>query len=401
MIAEQYPMSAGKKIENMSVDYFYELLQDYCCIFEIELLDLKPRCMYENYISESKCKVCENAVVNNGRVFSADRVVIDITNIDFEIIQKVYSFRLGRYSDFYIYEKDYLPKSFVQCIIDLYKAKTTLKGVPGKEDEYMHGKENLNSTYGMTVTSIVRTIIDYNDEWTESELTAEEIENQVEKENGKRGRFLFYLWGVFVTAYARKNLWSGILECKTDYIYSDTDSVKITNAAAHQKYFNDYNKQIVEKLKKALKHHNIAVSEISPRTVEGKEKPLGVWDFDGFYADFKTLGAKRYLSCDEKGKYHLTVSGLGKQTALQYIIEQSKNPFDFFRDGMYIPPESTGKLTHTYIDDFFSENITDYQGNTCRVSELSYVHLESADYHLTLSRSYKDFLQGLRDFAHK
>ena len=34
---------------------------------------------------------------------------------------------------------------------------------------------------------------------------------------------------------------------------------------------------------------------ISPKTIKGETKTLGVWDFDGFYTDFKTLGAKRYI----------------------------------------------------------------------------------------------------------
>lgn len=402
MLAEQFPMSRGRKLDNLSRGAFYQHLKEYACIFDIELLNVKPKCKYETYISESKCIDIENPVINNGRVFSADRLVISITNIDFEIIEKCYTFDLGRYDNFYVYEKDYLPTTFIQCILDLYKIKTTLKGVTGKEEEYLQGKENLNSTYGMCVTSIIRDIIEYDEnEWKEEKPDDVSVSNQLEKENDKKGRFLFYLWGVFVTAYARKNLWSGILECGSDYVYSDTDSVKIMNAEKHKKYFDKYNAEIIQKLKTALKHHGINESEIEPKTKDGIKKPLGVWDYDGYYNKFKTLGAKRYLTYDAKHGYKMTVAGLSKQKALEYILKVSENPFYFFRHGMYIPASETGKLTHSYIDEYFSETITDYQGNTCIMSEQSFIHLENADYHLTLARQYRDFLQGRKDFAHK
>lgn len=402
MLSEKFPMSRGRKLENLSRGAFYQHLKEYACIFDIELLNVKPKCKYETYISESKCISIENPVINNGRVFSADKLVISITNIDFEIIEKCYTFDLGRYDNFYVYEKDYLPASFIQCILDLYKIKTTLKGVIGKEEEYLKGKEDLNATYGMCVTSIIRDIIEYyENEWKEEKPDDASVSNQLEKENDKKGRFLFYLWGVFVTAYARRNLWTGILECKQDYVYSDTDSVKIMNAEKHKKYFDKYNAEIIQKLKTALKHHGINESEIEPKTKDGIKKPLGVWDYDGFYNKFKTLGAKRYLTYSTKHGYKMTVAGLSKQKALEYILKVSENPFDFFRHGMYIPASETGKLTHSYIDEYFSETITDYQGNTCIMSEQSFIHLENADYHLTLARQYRDFLQGRKDFAHK
>ena len=402
MIAEKFPMSKGRKIDNLSRKTFYEYLKEYACIFDIELLNVRPKCLYENYISESKCISCENAIINNGRIYSADRIVVSITNVDFEIIQKCYKFDLGKYDNFYIYELDYLPTEFIKCILDLYRIKTTLKGVTGKEEEYLQGKENLNSTYGMCVTSIIRELIEYDTEWKETaKLDDMEISNQLEKENTKKGRFLFYLWGVFVTAYARKNLWSGILECKQDYVYSDTDSVKILNAENHKKYFDKYNTEIISKLKKALKYHGINESEIEPKTKDGIRKPLGVWDFDGFYNKFKTLGAKRYMTYSEKHGYKMTVAGLSKQKALEYILSKSENPFEFFRHSMYIPPSETGKLTHSYIDNYFAETITDYQGNSCVMSEKSYIHLESAEYRLTLAQVYRDFLDRKREFSHK
>ena len=52
-------------------------------------------------------------------------------------------------------------------------------------------------------------------------ITSEEIQ----KYNDSKNRFLYYAWGIWVTAYARRNLWTGILAVGKDYIYSDTDSI--------------------------------------------------------------------------------------------------------------------------------------------------------------------------------
>ena len=35
--------------------------------------------------------------------------------------------------------------------------------------------------------------------------------------------------------------------------------------------------------------------DLCPKTIEGETKPLGVWDYDGHYDEFKSLGAKRYI----------------------------------------------------------------------------------------------------------
>ena len=54
--------------------------------------------------------------------------------------------------------------------MEYFILKTQLKGIDGKEYEYMKSKNRLNSSYGMSVTSIVHSDIDYNIytmEWTE------------------------------------------------------------------------------------------------------------------------------------------------------------------------------------------------------------------------------------------
>ena len=404
LISEKYPMTKGRKIESITQQEFFSIMEaEECCIFTIELINVCQVFPCESYISESRCSELERPVVNNGRVVSARRLIIDITSVDFNIISKVYTFAISRIGHMYIYDKYYLPTTFVECILHFYNVKTQLKDVEGKETEYMNGKENLNSLFGMCVTDIVRELIEYDNKggWLKAEKKSEDeynefVSNQLDKENSKKSRFLFYLWGVFCTAYARKNLWSGIIECKSDYLYSDTDSVKITNAETHKKYFTTYNKEITSKLETALKYHKLSTSLLRPKNKEGKEKPLGIWDFDGYYLRFKAIRAKSYMYLSAKDNdYHMTVAGLNKKVAMEYLKSKG-DPLKQFKTGMKIPAEHTGKLTHTYIDEPFTLQITDYQGVTTVVHERSCIHLEPTEFHLSLAKAYSDFLKGMR-----
>ena len=73
--------------------------------------------------------------------------------------------------------------------------------------------------------------------------------------------------------------------------------------------------------------------------------------------------------------------------------------FNNFRDGLYIPPDYTGKNTHIYIDYAQTGEITDYTGLTEKYSELSSIHLEKCDYSLSISRMYADYLMGVREYS--
>ena len=153
-----------------------------------------------------------------------------------------------------------------------------------------------------------------------------------------------------------------------------------------------------------MKYHGIDPEEIAPKTIKGESKPLGVWDFDGHYTRFKTLGAKRYMVEYDDGSINITVSGLNKKVAVPYICtgwsydldgKENKSPFDMFSNNMYIPPEHTGKKTHTYIDEERAGYVTDYLGNTARYCEQSAIHLSDQDYSLSISREYADYLSSL------
>lgn len=394
MIAEKFPMSAAEIVEIKSREDFDRNLLLYCCLFDVEFDDIEAITLFEHPISSSRCYDTESVVEDNGRVVEATRIKTTITEQDFFIIKKFYRWRKMQIGTFRRYKRGYLPTDFVKSILKLYSDKTTLKGVDDREEDYLKSKEMLNACYGMSVTDPCRDEIKYTgEEWSHVPVNVTEA---VKKNNLSKRRFLFYPWGVWVTAYARKNLFSGIYEFGTDYVYSDTDSVKGINIERHAAYIEQYNKAITAKLERACAFHGIDVSAIRPLTVKGVEKPLGVWDFEGVYTRFKTLGAKRYMT-EKNGEISLTVSGVNKKFAIPYLVNKyGDGVFDAFKDDLLIPAAYTGKMTHTYIDDPFSVELTDYKGVTRTVSELSCVHLEPAEYSLSLSNAYIDYLMGVQ-----
>ena len=399
MIMEKYPMSKPQLIQLKSTDEFYEYLKTHCCMFEIKFYNIKPKIFQDHPLSASKCYLMKNQIEDNGRIVSADELVTSINEVDFKILNDFYQWDYMDIWNFRIMLKGYLPTPFVKSILKLYEMKTTLKDSTDLDDmiRYMNSKQNLNGTYGMCVTDILQLNRKYIDgSWVTEEPDVKEI---FDKYNKSKSRFLYYPWGIWVTSYARRNLFLGIQAVDKDYIYADTDSIKIRNAYKHIDWINKYNDFVKYKLEKAMRFHKLDFSMCEPQTLKGDKHLLGVWDFDGHYQKFKTLGAKRYLYQDDNNEYHLTCSGVTKK-AIKYIEEKAKenneDVFDVFDNHLYIPSDKTGKNIHTYIDYEMNGYVKDYLGNTAAYHELSGVHLEGAEYNLSLSKNYLTYLMGVQ-----
>ena len=383
LISEKYPvgewMQVGDKKE------IPKLLDDSdtALLLEIEFEEIQSKCMQEMYLSSSKC-VCENPIENNGRIYYASRLQTTITEVDFKIIEKCYKWNNVKIGKCYKSYKTYLPSKFVKGILELYQQKTILKGVEGKEVEYMNVKGMLNSIYGMCVTDIIRDDINYSDTWFIERVNAEE---QLEKYNHNKKRFTCYQWGVWCTAYARRNLWYMIYNLDNDYIYSDTDSVKFIGE--HSPLFDNYNKEVYNKLINICRYHKIPFDMVNP-----KQKLIGVYEYEGDYNQFKTLGAKRYMFIDKNNELHITIAGLSKKQGKEYI--ENNGRFKFFNNNMYIPSFATGKQTHTYIDETREAEIIDYLGNKQIEKCESSIHLEECEFTLSISKQYSKFLQNLK-----
>ena len=416
MVAEMYPMSKSFEKDNPTLDEVEDMIKYYCCIIDIEYSKIYTNYSGDNIISRSKCKVRGEHLLDNGRIIHADNIRTIITEQDYMSIKDFYKYEEIKVHKIIAYKKGYLPRDFILTILDLYKKKTELKGIEERYEEYMQSKENLNSMYGMSVTDIVRNKIGFDSEWYSIET---DLDFEISKYNSKWGRFLFYPWGVWVTAYARRIIHKSIKSVGDDYIYSDTDSMKILNYTNHENYFNKFNIDMQNKLLQTAYKLEIDENMLSPCNIKGDKKWLGVWEHEGIYDKFKTLGAKRYMTLQD-GVISMTISGLNKNIAMEYLLKsfnikydkivkgQStkfklsnqldyEKVFDYFEDGMYIPKGFTGKNTHTYIDEGRKGVVKDYLGNYYNFYEKSGVHLEETDYRLSTTDDLVRIALGIKE----
>lgn len=252
------------------------------------------------YLSRDKCRHTVNGLYDNGRILSADYLETTITDIDFRIILEEYTFDDLTAFDVAHARYGRLPAPLVKTTIEYYIAKTTLKNVPGEEIFYMKSKNKLNSIYGMMAQDPVKQSIEFieaapNGGFIEKNDNPEEILNE-----HNRKAFLCYQWGVWVTAWARYRLEEGIRLAGDNFVYCDTDSVK---------YLGDidwtaYNKQ---------REKDSTQSGAHATDPQGEEHYMGVYEFEGSYMEFSTLGAKKYCYREKPGKpLKVTIAGVNK-----------------------------------------------------------------------------------------
>lgn len=370
LCTQKFPMSKGQQVEIKSKEDFLYYMKRYCCLFNVKFEEIEKKYNRPEYIQVNKCISINDYTENNGRVISADNLTTTITDIDFRIIKNNYNFEKMYISKMYIYKKDYLPKELIECIINLYQNKIMLKGT-SHNTEYINAKRILNSIYGMIVTDINKDLVKY----TNNGYKKENSEDFITKYNKDPNRFIFYPWGVWCTAYNRMNLFTAINEIGNDLLYSDTDSVKFINFNKHIDYFNKYNNYVKKQLNNITNHYNLDINKMGY-----KEYMLGIWEYEGQYDEFKTLGQKKY-AYSKGGEYNITVSGLPKEKAKDYLYNEYKNNFVAeFSNSLVIPEEYSEKVISTNYENEINGYIKLENGRIYQYNELSYCFTKSVSY---------------------
>lgn len=409
LVSGEFPIGKGVRIPNPTQKEFREYVygNKYCCMFNVEITGLEAKeNVPDHFLSLSKCYNIDlkspELIVDNGRVVKCPKCTITVTHLDWIILTKAYNMKTATVFTLWRYKKGRLPRELVEAVLHFYRQKTELKGEAGKERLYMLYKENCNSIYGMMVSSIIRSMIAYEDGW---EIEEPILEEALSIENNKKNRFLYYGWGVYCCAIARFRLQSVILQIdKDDYLYSDTDSIKMINYEKYTHVIDKFNENVDRAMRRACKDLHLDYESTRPETISHEKKPLGVFDFEGELRQFRTLGAKRYglLHKDKKGNwvYETTIAGVNKETGLQFFQETAEkngtsSPLLEMNLNVTIPTTRSGKLMSTYVDDELRVVMKDYLGNEAECYEKSYVHLSGTRYHMSADK-FEEFLVAQR-----
>lgn len=286
------PMSAAK------LDYFLNVRKKAMLLhLAAKNVRLKDRYWPVPYISTDKCNRLEGGAFDNGRVLSADYLETTVTDIDFRIITSEYDFDSLEVIDSAAARYGRLPETLLDVTRDYYKRKTELKDVDGQEVYYTKLKNKLNSIYGMSAQDPGKREVFFLDgEWKEDEETP--LEDVLA--DGNRRATLPYAWGVWITAWARYRLEEGIRMAGRNLVYVDTDSVKYLGTIN----WTEYNRERIRRSK---------INNAYATDPQGVTHYMGVYEQESDYAEFATLGAKKYAFRYKKGgETKITIAGVTK-----------------------------------------------------------------------------------------
>lgn len=376
----------GTEFKRCFIDSPEDMLKEFAYIVHVRFIGIHTR-LENTLISYSHCRNVINGYYDNGRIIKADEIELVCTDIDLRMFMKAYSIKEIIFEEAYYSLYRYLPKTYVNFVLDKYKKKTTLKGVKEKELEYSKEKNRFNALFGMAVTNTIRNEVSYSDHWEERELTNEEIVNKLNMD--KKKAFLSFAYGVWVTAWAREALWSCLIELDPYVIYADTDSLKLL-PGYDKTIIKRYNQKILNETRAVCKKLGYKYSDFAPEDIKGKKHPMGIFEYEDTYKLFKTLGAKKYSYVEQDDSIHITLSGVPKQgsSALSKIGD--------FRKGFLFRHEITGKNNLQYNDDQSPQVLTDFTGKEYTITDKTIACILPADYTLGVTEEYEELFGSER-----
>lgn len=396
MLKHKFPWGNWVKLgEIADRDTLDKLCNKYGCIMEITYKNLRAKSSHHT-ISRHKCSVADNAVIDNGRIVSGDYITTYITSVDYKINSLFYDWDAVQVHEFYYAKLQYLPAPLIHTILNRYEQKTRLKGAKTDADKlnYSIAKQFINSLYGMTVQNPLDDNVIYNNGlW---KIERGNVDGLLKRNKMSNKYCLPYAVGVFVTAFARWELLSTIAKIGDDAAYCDTDSIKMRNYEKHKHIIDEYNEQNRRDLYAAMDYHGIDRERVEPLG-----KLIGVFEFEGKYDEFKTLGAKRYCYTDENGEnFNYTVAGLPKskgngKTPLEYmrtLTDETRTLFDVFEFDLEIPAKWSKKMESIYNLTPWRKFVTDYNGKRDEAAEMFGVALRPIGFTMGICREFFNFL---------
>ena len=379
----KFPMSTFKrvvkKVTYTELKNHYIGKRHYALLFRLQITNVKMRDRLNPcpYIPLDKSRNVKNRILDNGRILSADSLEITVTDIDFEIIDKQYvlSDENTEIFDVYFAHYDYLPSELRELVKTYYKQKTELKGVEGKQLYYDKFKNLINACYGCSAQDPGKESIVY-------QQNSEDIYVIEEKTIAELLRQSYaampYQWGVWTTARARERLQimiDAVHENKTsEFVYCDTDSVK---------YIGTYDFEKINAVLREIAIKNGAYAD----DIKGVRHYMGVYEDEGRYKQFETLGAKSYVYKDHNDQLHITIAGVPKNKGAEEL--EKIGGFDAYKIGTIFHDG----ITETVYHDERCYFVTKYDGHEIEIT--SDIVIKDSFHQIGWSKDYTILLSNL------
>lgn len=343
LISERYPLTPFRVVFNKQkqAEHMQDPDKTYIIEFTAENVKSKIPCLF---LSASKLEDKINVKTMNGRVATADSFRCILCKPDFELFQKCYKADITIHK-LKISDLQYLPDGFRRFVIEMYQNKTKLK--KSDPELYQKSKQIINALFGINCQKLITDLVKFDihedgDGWIIEELSEENfpklLHDVLYNPDGSRKKlYTATQIGIYCTAYARKNLFTGVLGEDEegnflnvdDVIYTDTDSIKQFDNEYADDIYNKYNAAVLAKHKEIAAQLGLDPADLSPE-LDGKAYPIGIFAEDGKCTEFKTMGSKKYCYRDaDTGKLKLTVAGVPKSG-----VECLDDDINNFCDGM-------------------------------------------------------------------
>lgn len=432
-----FPVSPFREIEitleqaeKLHLFYGHDDFEKYRFIFIIEFYDIQS---IDDFAleSESKAKLEGESLIDNGRIRTAEKMTVCLTDCDFALYQMYYQYdrKKSKILKAWRATAGKLPEYFLETLWTNGVQKQRLKNVEGKEVEYNLAKMKFNAGYGLcckqpvyieykqgneitptgykTTERVNLNYFEKSDVFTHTLDGVSEDFTRIKDECSFKGfkeatrkSILSPFWGIWTSAFARFNLLycvkriSNDSEWKTnDVIYNDTDSLYMRNWKKHMFIINEWNVFAAERVKNRLPEKYPELLTLGQFTNIAEEDSKGHTDH---FTRFKTLGAKRYIKTFDTAdgeKIKVTVAGLPKGTLEKYCKKHNLDIYrEFSPDMDFTIEEHTElvKLARSYHDELVKINVA---GEI--MIEYSSCTLYPSTFKIKLNDIYYNFLNNL------
>lgn len=321
----------------------------------------------------------KRTVTSQDKILYCPEIILTLTDIDFKLMLKFYQFDVKSFEILELHSSKYapLPNYIVATIVDLYLRKVKIKTrnkkikqqrelTPLEAAEYTYAKTMISRIYGVFVQKPLMLKYHYNRELKKLEPLKDDNDEAIEEFVKKEYDPVLYQWGVWVTAYGRREILENFaaISLETDsrgtnknndaVLYSDTDSLKFVGDC-----YIDIILQYNENVKAKLRHF----CEMNRLYGYKFEELEGIGEFEiEHYQTFKTIGLKKYCFIDDNGEFVAKLSGLSKENTFFDQFDTPEAKVAALDHEMEISEELAQNRTMTYVNRTIEDDVVDCYG---------------------------------------